>query len=177
MGTAKLSPFLIDKRYYALESRSKFTSVILVEDIPHVGERGEIVKVKKGFARNQLFPKLMAVYDTKENRDKFEPYTKLIDFEARERRKKLESYRRRLGKITVKFKRHVIAPGVTHGAIRAFDIVQKLKKQYNIQLEPTNIILPTPITNTLGVVEVPTQITLDDGQILETNLKLEIKKR
>ena len=170
--------FYLQKNFYCPKvAENKFTSVILVEDIPSVGDRGEILKVKKGFARNHLFPKLMAVYDTIQNREKFEPYTKLIDYEARERKRVLENNKKRIDKLVVKFKRHLISPGVTHGQISAINIVQKLKKQYNIILSPSNILLAEPIINTLGLVDVPIRITLDDGQILESKLKIEIKKR
>eukprot|EP01091_Cochliopodium_minus_P012192 TRINITY_DN363_c0_g1_i1.p1 TRINITY_DN363_c0_g1~~TRINITY_DN363_c0_g1_i1.p1 ORF type:complete len:196 (+),score=58.61 TRINITY_DN363_c0_g1_i1:31-618(+) len=170
--------YFSQKNFYCPKvAENKFTSVILVENLVGVGEIGEILNVSKGYARNHLFPKLMAVYDTPENRDKFEPYTKLIDYEAREKRRVLEKNKKRLDKLTVKFKRHVISPGVTHGRITVYSILAKLKKQYNIVLTTDNILLPEPIVNTLGLVEVPVRITLDDGQLLESKLKLDIKKR
>lgn len=42
--------------------------VILLEDVDNQGVAGECVKVKRGFARNYLVPKRMAVYMTEENR-------------------------------------------------------------------------------------------------------------
>jgi ribosomal protein L9 len=38
--------------------------VIVTDNIPGIGFKGEIKSVRPGFARNQLFPKKMAVYDT-----------------------------------------------------------------------------------------------------------------
>jgi hypothetical protein len=38
--------------------------VIVTDNIPGIGFKGEIKTVRPGFARNQLFPKKMAVYDT-----------------------------------------------------------------------------------------------------------------
>ena len=61
--------------------------VILLERIENLGQMGEVVKVKAGFARNFLLPKKKALRATKENREVFE-----------KRRSQLRSEERRVGK-------------------------------------------------------------------------------
>src|ERR1700738_1337123 len=46
--------------------------VILLERIAKLGQMGEVVRVKDGFARNYLLPKQKALRATKENRSRFE---------------------------------------------------------------------------------------------------------
>jgi large subunit ribosomal protein L9 len=53
--------------------------VILLEDVPNRGVAGSFAEVKRGYARNCLIPRKMAIYNTYENREK---YLKDIDPEA-----------------------------------------------------------------------------------------------
>jgi hypothetical protein len=57
--------------------QKKKLKVILTETIPRIGEKGEHIEVSKGFARNYLFPKRLAVYDTPENTKLYEEWTKV----------------------------------------------------------------------------------------------------
>jgi len=55
--------------------------VILLERVPRLGQMGEVVRVKDGFARNFLLPRAKALRATTENRTRFE--TMKSDLEAR----------------------------------------------------------------------------------------------
>src|SRR3984885_12126529 len=55
--------------------------VILLEKVGKLGQMGEVVRVKDGFARNYLLPKGKALRATKENRSRFEGMK--IELEAR----------------------------------------------------------------------------------------------
>ena len=55
--------------------------VILLERVGKLGQMGDVVRVKDGFARNFLLPKGKALRATKENRSRFE--TMKVDLEAR----------------------------------------------------------------------------------------------
>jgi large subunit ribosomal protein L9 len=55
--------------------------VILLERVGHLGQMGDVVKVKPGFARNFLLPRGKALRATKANREYFE--TQKVQLEAR----------------------------------------------------------------------------------------------
>ena len=55
--------------------------VILLERVAKLGQMGEVVRVKDGFARNYLLPKGKALRATKENRSRFEDMK--VELEAR----------------------------------------------------------------------------------------------
>ncbi|WP_163540336.1 50S ribosomal protein L9, partial [Klebsiella pneumoniae] len=55
--------------------------VILLERVAKLGQMGEVVRVKDGFARNFLLPRGKALRATKDNREKFESMK--ADLEAR----------------------------------------------------------------------------------------------
>ncbi|MEQ9449519.1 MAG: 50S ribosomal protein L9, partial [Rhodospirillaceae bacterium] len=54
--------------------------VILLERIDHLGQMGDVVKVKAGFARNYLLPQKKALRANKENREYFE--SKKVELET-----------------------------------------------------------------------------------------------
>ena len=63
--------------------------VILLERVEKLGQIGDVVKVKDGFARNYLLPKKKALRATKQNRDYFE--TQRVQLEARNLERKTEA--------------------------------------------------------------------------------------
>ena len=63
--------------------------VILLERVERLGQIGDVVKVKDGFARNYLLPKKKALRATKQNRDYFE--TQRVQLEARNLERKTEA--------------------------------------------------------------------------------------
>lgn len=58
---------------------SSLIRVILTENIENVGSKGEELAVKRGFARNFLFPTQRGVYASDENKLKFAEFTASID--------------------------------------------------------------------------------------------------
>src|ERR1700712_3196944 len=63
--------------------------VILLERVAKLGQMGEVVRVKDGFARNYLLPKGKALRATKENRSRFD--TMKVELEARNLEQKGEA--------------------------------------------------------------------------------------
>lgn len=55
------------------------TFVLLEKDVPDLGQIGDLVRVKSGFARNYLYPQGLAVLADKTNKKKFEHLQKLAD--------------------------------------------------------------------------------------------------
>src|SRR5215218_9045007 len=62
-------------------------NVILLERVPKLGQMGDVVKVKPGFARNYLLPQKKALRATKDNITYFESQRKTLEAQNLERRK------------------------------------------------------------------------------------------
>ncbi|SBT36917.1 ribosomal protein L9 [Plasmodium ovale wallikeri] len=62
--------YTIKRKTYVAAVENKYTYVILLNNISHIGEKGEIIKVKRGYARN-LIKDRKAVYATYENVDSY----------------------------------------------------------------------------------------------------------
>src|SRR3954453_9373780 len=65
-------------------------NVILLERVPKLGQMGDVVKVKPGFARNYLLPQKKALRATKDNITYFESQRKVLETQNLERRGEAE---------------------------------------------------------------------------------------
>src|SRR2546430_2036226 len=68
-------------------------NVILLERVPKLGQMGDVVKVKPGFARNYLLPQKKALRATKDNITYFESQRKVLETQNLERRGEAEPER------------------------------------------------------------------------------------
>lgn len=140
--------------------------LLLIEDVEDLGNSGDIVMVKPGYARNYLIPQQKALIATKQTLKK---QTKLKEERAKkallERKESEELAVKLLGKefsIVVK----VDPEGHMYGSVNAAEIAEVLKQQ-GFNLDKKNILLARPI-KTLGSTEV--QLKLKEG--VQTQIKL-----
>jgi large subunit ribosomal protein L9 len=105
------------------------TSVLLREDIDHLGARGEIVKVKSGYARNYLLPRKLAVEATASNVKQIEQErAALLKREARER-STAEAQAEQLRHLRLTFERRAGEHGILYGSVTSMDITEALKER------------------------------------------------
>ena len=109
------------------------TNVLLREDIDHLGARGDIVRVKAGYARNYLLPRKLAVQATQSNVKQIEQErAALLKKEASER-STAESQADQMRRLRLEFQRKVGEHGVLYGSVTSMDIAEALKnKGYEI---------------------------------------------
>src|SRR3977135_1848773 len=96
--------------------------VILLERVAKLGQMGEVVRVKDGFARNFLLPKGKALRATKDNRSRFE--TMKTELEARnlETRGEAEKVAKTLNGQTFTVLRQAAEGGQLYGSVSTRDI-------------------------------------------------------
>jgi large subunit ribosomal protein L9 len=127
--------------------------IILLERVAKLGQMGDIVRVKDGFARNFLLPKGKALRATKENRARFE--TMKTELEARnlEQRGEAEKVGQKLDGQTFTVLRQAAEGGQLYGSVSPRDIAALVvEKGFNI--DRNQVALNTPI-KTIGVHKVP----------------------
>lgn len=118
--------------------------VLLREDIVDLGARGEIVRVKAGYARNYLLPRKLAVEATDSNVKQIESErAALLKREAKER-STAEGQAEQLRNLTLKFERKVGEAGVLYGSVTSMDIAHALKDQ-GYEVDRRRIVLREPI--------------------------------
>ena len=100
--------------------------VILMERIEKLGQMGDVVKVKPGFARNYLLPQKKALRATKENMAFFETQRSQLEAENLERRSEAESVAEKIDGMSVTLIRQAGDSGQLYGSVTARDIAQSV---------------------------------------------------
>ena len=130
--------------------------VILLERIPRLGQMGDEVKVKDGFARNFLLPQGKALRANIANRAKFE--NQRADLEARnlERRTEASAVHDKLDGTSYVVIRSAGETGQLYGSVSTRDIAQALEEN-GFKVNRTQINLNMPI-KTIGLHTVTVQL-------------------
>lgn len=103
------------------------TTVLLREDVDSLGVRGEIVKVKSGYARNFLLPRKLAVEATPGNVKQIAAErAALLKKEARDR-STAEAQAALMKSLALNFERKVGEHGILYGSVTSMDIAEALK--------------------------------------------------
>jgi len=123
--------------------------VVLLERIERLGQMGDVVRVKPGFARNFLLPQKKALRATKDNLARFE--RQRGDLEARnlERKKEAEQVAGKMEGATVILVRQAGDTGQLYGSVSARDIMDGLAGN-GMKVERQQVVLDRPI-KTLGI--------------------------
>ena len=140
--------------------------VILREDIDKLGNRGEVVKVAAGYARNFLLPKRMAVAATDSNRKIVEQERQAHLRRETKLKGEAEDLAKIVGNVTVTIAQKAGENEQLFGSVTSKDIAEALEKQ-NLTIDRRKIQLDEPIRQ-LGEYkitvrlhrEVPVEITV-----------------
>lgn len=98
--------------------------VILLQRVDKLGQMGEVVKVKPGYARNYLLPQRKALRATKENRERFESQRAQLEAQNLKRRDEAERVAERVGGLAVVVIRQAGESGSLYGSVSARDIAE-----------------------------------------------------
>ena len=127
--------------------------VILLECVGKLGQMGDVVRVKDGFARNFLLPKGKALRATEENRSRFENMK--VDLEARnlEQKGEAEKVGQKLDGQNFSVLRQAAEGGQLYGSVSPRDLADLVTEQ-GFAITRAQIALNTPI-KTIGLHKVP----------------------
>ena len=127
--------------------------VILLERVAKLGQMGEVVHVKDGFARNFLLPQGKALRATKDNRAKFETMKGQLEVRNLERKGDAEKVGTKLDGRSFIVIRQASETGQLYGSVSPRDIVAILTAG-GFTVSRSQIALHTPIKN-IGLHRVP----------------------
>jgi large subunit ribosomal protein L9 len=100
--------------------------VILLERVENLGQMGQVVKVRPGYARNYLLPQKKALRATKENLAYFEKQRAQLEAQNLQRRSEAEQVAQKLDGISVVIIRQAGESGQLYGSVSARDIAQAI---------------------------------------------------
>ena len=130
--------------------------VILREHVEHLGERGQIVKVADGYARNYLLPRKLALPATEGNRRHVERERRIVESREAEAKGQAEAVAARLAAIDIAIARRVGDTEQLYGSVTSADIADLLKTK-GFEIDRRKLILPEPI-KALGTYDVPLKL-------------------
>ena len=122
--------------------------VILKEDVQNLGQQGDVVEVKPGYARNYLMPQKLAILFTKQQKKSIEE-AQIVEKRKLEREKdQLESVLKQVEDLNLSLKMQSEEDNKLFGSVTKLDIV-KLLEENGITIDKKYIDLSSPI-KTLG---------------------------
>lgn len=108
-------------------SSNSFVEVLLAENVPSLGARGEIARVRPGYARNYLLPMGIATVATESNRRQVAKHNERIGKIEAEHLKGLKTLADTLGRYSVTLEANANEEGHLYGSILQNDISKALK--------------------------------------------------
>ncbi len=98
--------------------------LILMQRVEKLGQMGDVVRVKPGYARNYLLPHKMAMRASKANREQFETQRVQLEAQNLRRREEAERLAERIGELTVVIIRQASDAGNLYGSVSARDVAE-----------------------------------------------------
>ncbi len=132
--------------------------VILLERVDRLGDRGQVVNVKEGFARNYLLPRKLALRATPAQLKQLDSLQKQLASKEEKVKKRLASLAEKLGLVALKTNLRMGAEGA-FGAVTSSDICELLAKQ-GFEIDRRAIVLEEPLRHP-GVYDIPVKLGHD----------------
>jgi large subunit ribosomal protein L9 len=140
------------RRRRAALRRKEMVAVVLLERIEKLGQMGQVVNVKPGYARNYLLPKKKALRATKDNLVYFEKQRAQLEVQNLKRRSEAEEVSTKLDGLQVVVVRQAGESGQLYGSVSARDISDAVTEA-GFTIERQQVVLDQTI-KTLGLHQV-----------------------
>ncbi|MEQ9411925.1 MAG: 50S ribosomal protein L9 [Fuerstiella sp.] len=119
-------------------STNSSAEVLLVHDVEHLGKRGELVRVKPGYARNYLLPHGLATVATEENKKMVELHKEKLKAIESSRVRELAKIAEAVSKYSATIEANATADNALYGSVGAKDISDALKAAGH-KVEPEHV--------------------------------------
>ena len=141
--------------------------VILLDKVVNLGNLGEIVKVKDGYARNFLIPQGRARRATEANKAEFEAKRVELEKAAAAKLAEMQKQGEKLAGTTVKLTQKAGVDGRLFGSVTNFDIAEELNKQ-GYKVAKAQVRMPTGPIKHVGDSSV--QVALHTDVVVDINI-------
>ena len=145
--------------------------VILLENIKNLGKIGDIVKVKRGYARNYLIKFEKALNASKENIEIVNNKKKQLNKKDLELKKEAKNKFEILNKNIYKIQKLVTENNDLYGSIKPTEIARIIKERENVDIKPSNIDLEKEIKS-VGIFKT----TVNLHSEIQANILIEVEK-
>jgi len=131
--------------------------VILLKNVPGLGERGQVKEVKDGYAHNYLLPRGLAAEATPGNVRSLEGQRKAVQDRARREQDDTEQLASQISKMVLEIRTRAGEGGRLFGAVTAQDVAEALAGQ-GVRVSKRQVELDEPI-KTAGSYKVPVRVS------------------
>ena len=145
--------------------------VILKEDVQNLGQQGDVVEVKSGYARNYLMPKKLAILFTVQQQKSIEEAQRMEVRKLEREKDQLESILKEVKSLSLSLKMKSEDDDKLFGSVTKLDIV-KLLEENDIKIDKKYIDLESPI-KTLGEHEVNVSFTKEMSESFTLSVEKE----
>ena len=113
--------------------------VILLENVRKIGSIGEIIDVKRGFARNYLISKKKALFASKENIKEVEKIKQELNKKDQDKKKEAKSILEKIQKKTYEIKKLSTENKELYGSVKPTEISKLIYENEKVEINPSNI--------------------------------------
>ena len=140
--------------------------LLLIQSVEHLGEQGDVVEVKSGYANNYLLPQGLATITTAHHKRMVEKHKARLHEIQRARRAGLEALAKELENQSITIEANANEEGHLYGSVGPVDVVNALKR-HNITLTSDQVRLTGPLKE-LGLYTIKIHL----GQDVEGEVKI-----
>ncbi|HZJ76345.1 MAG TPA: 50S ribosomal protein L9 [Oscillospiraceae bacterium] len=144
--------------------------VILLKNVKGLGEEGEVVDVKDGYARNYLLPKKLVVEATEGNLRTLESQKASQKIKEQQEVDEAKNLVAKLEESPIEITAKAGEGGKLFGSITSIDLAEALEEQHKIKIDRRKIILSEPIKE-LGIMDIDVKLYTDVVGKLKVNIK------
>ena len=144
--------------------------VILKEDVPKLGSRGDVVKVAEGYGRNYLLPRKLAIEASKANKAVIEQMKAAAVRRQQRDKSEAEALARQLEAVSLSFQRRAGEHDQLFGSVTSSELASELEKK-GFNIDRRKIHLDEPL-KTLGDFKVQIRLYKD----VNATVKVAIQK-
>ena len=127
--------------------------IVLLENVRKVGSIGEIIDVKRGFARNYLISKKKALFASKENIKEVEKIKQDLSTKDQERKKKAKNIQEKIQNKEFEVKKLSTENKELYGSVKPTEIAKILQEKGEIEISPS-MIQPAKEIKSIGTFKV-----------------------
>ena len=141
-------------------------TVILLENLKKIGSIGEIIEVKRGFARNFLIANKKALYASKENISKVDKIKNDLSKKDNEKKQDAKKILEKIHKKEYEIKKLCTENSELYGSVKPTEISKLIKEINNLDVKPSMI---QPVRDIKSIGKFKVKISLHpevDGEII-----------
>ncbi len=147
--------------------------VVLKENLEHLGSIGDVVRVRRGYARNLLLPRGLAVVASRGNVRQIEHEKAIQAQRIAKLREAQEKIVAQLAKVTLMVAKEAGEDGKLFGSVTSNDVLDAFKAKGIEDVEKKKLVMPAEIIKEVGSYEVGVKLPYG----LTATVKLEVKTR